>query len=249
MKILTKYINNLFFTKNAPTIFEKAYIDINNSKSYREYCKELHQVEFPCWNTLSINQKDFLEKELSKLNLNSLLDIGSGNGELTKYLCNKFNCQGTGIDFAQSPSNGKMVKFLKTEFLTEKLMKQYSALISIDSFYMINNYKKYLKKMLRHLEIDGTIIIIFSLTETSFENSKILKAIKSLKLNYSLTDFTQDDLIFWKASQELLDKYNDRFVDEDKFKLWNIKKKEADKNIQLHNSNNISRLGLVIRRG
>ncbi|GEM_PF-5205161 len=249
MKQLTKYINNLFFVQNAPTVFEKAYIDINKSKSYREYCKELHQFDFPCWNTLSITQKSFLETQLSKLKINSLLDIGSGNGEITKYLCHKYNCKGTGIDFAQSPSDSKKVKFIKTEFLKKKLEEKYSVIISIDSFYMINNYKKYLKKIMNLLESNGTVIIIFSLTMDSFENSKINKALNKLNLNYSITDFTQDDLAFWTKSEQLLDQYNDKFVDEGKFNLWNIKKKETDKNIQLHNSNNISRLALVINKG
>ncbi|WP_372652158.1 cyclopropane-fatty-acyl-phospholipid synthase family protein [Halobacteriovorax sp.] len=249
MKQITKFINNLFFVQNAPTIFEKAYVDINKSKSYREYCKELHQVDFPCWNTLSINQKSFLELELSKYKIKSLLDIGSGNGEMTKYLCSKYECQGTGIDFAQSPQGSNTIHFFKTEFLKKKLDQKYSAVVSIDSFYMINNYKKYLKKVMNHLESDGVAIIIFSLTMNTFENSKISKALHSLNLDYSITDFTKDDLDFWTTSQQLLDLFNEKFVDEGKFNLWNIKKKEADKNVQLHNSNNISRLGLIIRKG
>ncbi len=249
MKRFNKFINNLFFLKNAPEVFARTYMDINKSKSYKSYCQELHGVDFSCWNTLSVNQREFLEEELQRMKPSTLLDIGSGNGELTKYLSSKFQLTATGIDFSITPEKTKSTQFIRGKFLDHSFSSKYSTIILIDSFYMINNYKKYFKKLLSLLDSHGEIIIIFTLTMEEFENSKVLKAIKSLHLEYSLTDFTKDDFNFWKSSKDLLEKYNDLFVDEGYFNLWNIKNKEADKNVQLHNTCNTSRLALIIKRG
>lgn len=249
MKKLKKFFNNIYFTKNAPPVFEKVYGDINKSKSYKQYCKELHGVDFPCWNTLSKDQLSYLKESLDELELTSILDIGSGNGELTKYLAEKYNCSSLGIDFAQSPIEGKRSKFLKGIFQQENIRESFSVIISIDSFYMINSYKKYINSMINCLEKSGKVIVFFSLVDEEFDNSRLLKAIKSLDLKYKLKDFTCNDFKFWNDSLSLLDKYNQSFVDEGFFNLWNIKKKEADKNIQLHRSNNIKRLALILQRG
>ena len=249
MKRINKFINNIFFLKNAPKVFERNYLDINSSKSYQSYCKDLHQIDIPCWNTLSLKQRNFLEDQLAKSSPQRVLDIGSGNGVLLQYLAKKYNFSAIGIDFAISPKDTKSVTYLKGQFLEYQFDSKFDVIISIDSFYMINNYKKYFKKLLKLLHEKGRIIIHFTLTVESFEESKIRKALKSLSLKYELVNFTQDDEDFWNNSLELLDQYNESFVDEGYFKLWNIKKMEADKNIQLHNSNNTSRLALIVERG
>ncbi|WP_417336736.1 class I SAM-dependent methyltransferase [Halobacteriovorax marinus] len=249
MKAIKKYFNNLFFLKNAPPIFEKTYQSMNKSKAYRDYCEKVHGTSFSCWNTLSPLQLNFLEEYFETKRPKSFLDIGSGNGELTKYLSKKYSAKATGIDFATMPNSSKEVEFIRDQFLNTSFNKKYEFIISNDSFYMITSYKKYLRKCLSLLENNSHMIILFSLVNEKFDKSPLRKALDSLQLNYEIKDFTADDYEFWKKSQSILEQTNQAFVDESQFSLWNIKKKETDKNIQLHNSNNIQRLGLVIQRG
>lgn len=248
MNFISKFLNHLYFKKNAPSAFEKTYEDINNSKAYLNYCLKLHGTPFACLNTLSQNQLLKL-KEIMKHQAPSLfLDLGAGNGELTKFLVKEYNSCAHGIDFSYTPQSEKSVSFFKEDIETFKRNTKYDLIISVDSFYMIRNYRKFLQNLMSHLNDNKQCALFFTLVNNSFSSSPVKKTLDKLKLKYELIDYTEDDLEFWKHSKELLEQMNDEFVDENNFKLWNIKKKETDKNILLHQNQQTNRYLLIINK-
>ncbi|OUR99808.1 hypothetical protein A9Q84_01915 [Halobacteriovorax marinus] len=246
MNFISKFFNYSYFKKNAPSAFKKTYQDMENSKAYKKYCQELHGTDYRCLNTLSKKQYLKLKEIIKEQSPELLLDIGSGNGKLTSSLAREFNFKAHGIDFALCPSDEAGVTFSKDDIESFKRNETYDLIISIDSFYMIRNYRKFLKNLKNHLGENKKIILFFTLVNNSFNNSPIPKALAKLRLNYEITEFSEDDLQFWQKSRELLDEMNDEFVDENHFKLWNIKKKEADKNISLHSTQQTHRYLLII---
>jgi len=238
----------MYFKKNAPNAFEKTYKDIEKSKAYLKFCKKVHGTNFSCLNTLSQTQFLKLQEIIKEQKPNLLLDLGSGNGELTNFISKEFKTKAHGIDFSHAPNNSNQVAFIKGDIESYKRDDLYDLIISIDSFYMIKSHKKFLKNTIQHLRPKKLCALFFTLVNSSFNESPIRKALEKLQLDYEIIDYTQDDLEFWKKSRYLLDEMNDEFVDEGNFNLWNIKKKEADKNTLLHQNQETYRYLLIIHK-
>lgn len=248
MKLIKKFFNRKFFKQKAPNAFKKTYSSINKSNSYREYCKRVHKRDLRLLNTMSSQQLDLLEKSIKEIAPKTLLDIGCGNGELTQSLSDQYSLSSTGIDFSLTSRSSKNVKYSEEDHETFKIDKKFDLIISIDSFYMIGNYKKFIKNLISHLSENGKILIFLTLVDNSFQASKLNNVLSKLDVNFSFKDLTRDDLDFWKHSSLVLEEMNQAFVDEDHYSLWNIKNKEALKNLELHSRNRIQRILLEISK-
>jgi trans-aconitate methyltransferase len=241
MNFIRRHFNNKYFKQKGPSAFKKAYEAIAKSKTYTEYCEKVHGVDIKMLNTLSNDQLLLLEKKLESYNVNTMLDLGSGNGELTKYIANKYSIKTTGIDFSYSVSDVKGCAFKKFDTEDFKLDSKFDLILSVDSFYMIKDYKSFLKNLIEHLSPNGKILIFFTIVDETLERHQITKACNKLSLKMDITNLTESDSNFWELSAGVLEDLNQSFVDEDQFYLWGIKKKEADKNIALHRSGSTKR--------
>ena len=248
MKFIKKYFNRKFFKKNAPNAFSKTYQSIEKSKSFLKLCNIIHNRNLSILNTMSSYQLDLLEDRVGSMSAKNLLDIGCGNGELTTHLADKYSLQSVGIDFALEKKSSKRNQFLKQDHEDFKLDRKFDLILSIDSFYMINNIKNFMANLLLHLNDDGKVIIFMTLVDNEFQSSNLAKALNKLPIIFTIKDLTDDDLAFWNTSKATLEEMNQEFVDEDQFKLWNIKNKEALNNLELHKRNRIQRIFLEITK-
>jgi SAM-dependent methyltransferase len=248
MSFIKKFLNRKFFKDKAPKAFGNTYSSIHKSNSYLKYCDKVHKRELRLLNTMCSHQLERLEIFFEKYTPKTLLDIGCGNGELTQYLSDKFSTNSTGVDFSIKPTKTKNVEYEKLDHESFSIKRKFDFIISIDSFYMILNYKSFLKNLTEHLNPNGKIIIFLTLVDESFENSKLKKSLSKLKLQYKIEDLTKYDKTFWDISNQVLEEMNQDFVDENHFPLWNIKHKEVSKNLNLHSDKRIQRVLLEISK-
>lgn len=248
MKALKSFFNRRFFKQKAPAAFEKTYLSIKSSKTYLKYCLAVHGVGIRMLNTLSPLQFASLKDTIDTLQVKRILDLGSGNGELLTHLCEENLINAIGIDFSCRPKGNKSCSFIKEDHEEFKLDEKFDLILSIDSSYMIGNFKKYLKNIISHLSPNASFLLFITLTDINLEDSPLIKACNSLQVTTEVKDFTQDDYEFWKKSKEELDNLNQEFVDEGHFNLWNIKYQEVLTNLDLHKYNRINRYQITITK-
>ncbi len=199
-------------------------------------------------NTLSPIQLNSLNDIVKKSQAKKVLDLGSGNGELLVHICNENSIKGIGIDFSYLPPSNKFCSFIKSDHEDFNLNDKFDLILSIDSSYMIGDFKRYLKNIIDHLHPNASALFFMTFTDTSLESSPFIKACKKLKINPEIIDFTNNDYEFWQNSKKELDALNQEFVDEEHFNLWNIKYKEVLKNLELHQENRTKRYQILIRK-
>lgn len=241
MNFIKRHFNNKFFKQKGPSAFKKAYEAISKSKVYEQYCQRVHGQETKMLNTMALDQYQLLVERINELSPKTMLDLGCGNGELTKQISKELSIKSIGIDFSFMGKDVKGTQFKQIDTEHFKLEKKFDLILSVDSFYMIKNYKDFLKNLLLHLNPNGKVIILITILDEALEDHRLMSACKKLNLKVDKYDLTKSDRNFWISSKKVLEEMNQVFVDEDQFYLWGIKKKEADKNIALHDSNSSNR--------
>ncbi|MBN2351777.1 MAG: class I SAM-dependent methyltransferase [Spirochaetales bacterium] len=153
--------NNLFY--------DEFYSRALKSKAHSQFCEIVYQIDL-CQHGMA--DKKQLDLMLSYLHLDqssTVLDLGCGPGLITNYIYAKTGCKIVGID-----NSSHAIKYAKNKFETkdnkirfiEKDMQDlhfegdpFSAIISIDTHYFINDFLNWIPRYLTLLQKNGRFAI------------------------------------------------------------------------------------------
>jgi len=164
-----------------------------------------------------------LEDLIAKLNINPghhVLDLGCGVGVISEYISDITGCQVTGLDYSESAielakqrtaDKAERLNFVWGDMNDLSLAdKSFDIVISLDTFYWVDDLQDMLAKVVKCLKPGGQMGI-FMLDSGDFmlesgDSSKPLKAgetragkpLNSLDLKWQAYDYTEKNAEFWR---------------------------------------------------
>ena len=170
MNFIKRHFNNKFFKQKGPSAFKKAYEAISKSKVYEQYCQRVHGQETKMLNTMALDQYQLLVERINELSPKTMLDLGCGNGELTKQISKELSIKSIGIDFSFMGKDVKGTQFKQIDTEHFKLEKKFDLVIEQTFFCALqpNQRKDYVKKMAEVIKPGGKlagVLFDFPLTE------------------------------------------------------------------------------------
>lgn len=233
----------------GPDLFLKLYRQISKAESYKEYCRILYGDEFCTFNMLSRKQRLFFYSLLKEREGFVALELGHGPGGMAQKVSEYSTCKKLiALDYSGFiPSEFSK----KANFFRHNLNKlsieesQFDFIYCIDSFYHIKNHKKLLAKIVAALKEHGEFVLFH--TFSSFEEKDIfLELLRSYKVE--LTDFTRDDKEYWVENKKVLEAMKEKFLKDSILNVFNIRSKEIEKFLKLHEKNDLFRYCIQIKR-
>ncbi len=219
--------------------FDTYWNECSKSKSLERYLDKIYEYNLFMFNVLDSQQLDMVEKILKKGNIENLLDIGCGFGDISSYLSGKVGCSAHGVDLSQKVIEKATERHCSDDKLyftccdmnaidTIDSADKYDAIICIDSLYFAYDLPKSLRDFSKLLSKKGEVIILFShpvqdqmdkhLLE--YKNTALFKAISDLNIQCNVHDFTENSYNFWKRSESLLRGLQNSFEAEGMEWVW-----------------------------
>ena len=212
--------------------FDQGFIKHYKSKVFRKFCKDVHDVDFFLFSMINKYQIEVLEKEASFRQSDDVLDIGCGPGDLLEYLHDKYGFSSTGIDFAaktikmanERVAGKKNIVF--REFDIEELSEmreRFDKIIAVDSLYFSKNLPDVIKNISGLLKPAGKAYVFF----TNFEGKIADEYLNKLGIRYSKIDLTEQEIMHWKKTIEIAEKYKEEFEKEGSLGIYEGRMSEA----------------------
>jgi tocopherol O-methyltransferase len=131
---------------------------------------------------------DYLLRDVDKMNLKSICDIGCGYGETARYLSNKYNARVTGlsvsdkqIEFAKKSGHNVRINLIKGDWMMNNLPDEsFDLALSIESSEHMPDLKKFFSEAYRVLRPGGSLKVCAWLSKSrpkNWEYNYLLKPI------------------------------------------------------------------------
>ncbi len=138
------------------------------------------EIQPESYSESNVRQCKFAKQELSKLNFSGkekILDIGSGDGQISCYIAKKFipNGQLVGIDnsaemiaFASSRKTSPNVSYICANALDYRAFEKYNAIVSFSTLHWIEPYSKVLENIAHSLKPGGYALLCHGIETPPF---------------------------------------------------------------------------------
>lgn len=214
------------------------------SEVHASFCERIYGKDLSQHGLVNLEELELLVQFLKKENHQNILDIGCGNGRITKYLSEQCESNFLGIDMSsEGIRQGKKVAGSNIDFEVwnmndlVKLPNAFDAIITLDTLYYGANLKDIIQSMLQKLNKDGKIYAYFSqwIMDAEYSqnlegaNTNLAKALKDLKLEFKFTDLTDSGIKHWKDKLQALEEMKPLFEQEGKADLWNYRYGETSR--------------------
>lgn len=236
-QFIRNFVYKQKFNTKARDAFTNFYKFARESESFKNYCKHNHGIDCFMQNNVSKLQFKAITKNFEEGM--DIIDIGCGTGDLTKYIAKKYKLNVNGVDLVSS-------EFKQGNFeITSLGENRYDLAISFDGFYMLNDIKETLNKILKSLKPKGKFILTYT-TKSEFKKTKLAKALKDKK--FELQEFTKDDFEFNKNAQKYLESIEQDFIKEGNSSLYRTKYNEIKNNVLAHKDSKMRRYIVTISK-
>jgi len=205
----------------------------DESKAYARLCERLHGRNLLQMGMGSFDELDLLIDNMNFRQIDKVLDLGSGFGLVTEYLCDKTGADFTGIDnYEQDVAIAKRLERDNLRFsIADMTMLPFEAnsfdkIISLDSLYFVDNLYSTLDGILKLLKPNGLLGIFWSqpprtsIVSISPECSEIGMWADSRKLSYRAIDRVKEHEAFWLKSKQLFIDMEAEFKAEGMGEYW-----------------------------
>jgi len=220
----------------------KRYDDIlircTKSKAYSLFCEKVFGRNLIQFNASDMEQLDTMINSLQLQPDGLVLDMGCGLGKVAEYVVEKTDVKLVGIDFSEAAINWArehiQAKNEKLEFHIQNFNKlafppsTFDAIISIDTFYFVEDFDVMIKKLKQILKPGGQMGIFFAQIITEYdpkelleaENTKLAKALTRNDLEYEVTDFTDNIKKLWQREVTTAEELKEMFEQEGNLILY-----------------------------
>ncbi len=138
------------------------------------------EIQPEAYHESNVRQLKFAKQELNKLNFSDkekILDIGSGDGQISCYIAKEFipNGQLVGIDtsaemitFASSHKTSPNVSYICVNALDYRAPEEYNVIVSFSTLHWIEPYSKVLENIAQSLKPGGYALLCHGIETPPF---------------------------------------------------------------------------------
>ncbi len=220
----------------------KRYDDIllrcTKSEAYSLFCEKVFGKNLIQFNASDMEQLDTMLNYLQLHPDNLVLDMGCGLGKVAEYIAEQTGAKVVGIDFSEASINwAKEHLQARNENLDFQLQNfnrldfppsTFDAIISIDTFYFVEDFDVMLKKLKQVLKPGGQMGIFFAqiISENDpkelleAENTKLAKALTQNNFEYKVIDFTENIKNLWHRELAAAEELKEMFEKEGNLVLY-----------------------------
>ncbi len=214
--------------------YEDFYRLTAHSTAHAEFCERVFGRNLCQHGFADMRQLDALIAALRLQPGERVLDLGCGNGMIAEYIADCTGAHVTGIDFipaaieqaqARTASKADRLAFMVGDINALDLpLASLDAIISIDSIYFSDDYRRTLGEWKCALRPGGRMGIFFAHGRAGWigpdpfdpatlvpDRTPLADAFAANDLSYTVTDFTADDHRLALLRQQVLPKLRDRF--------------------------------------
>jgi len=189
-----------------------------------------------------------LSKLLEVLSLTEsdhVLDLGCGNGFITEFLQDQTRAFFEGIDISDeaieqactrtSKMNRRLTFSVGNMNQLSFYPQTFSATVSIDTLYYVDNLEETLKQLIPILKPEGQIGLFFTEWITNAEdragllpeNTSLGMLLKKRDLKFATIDLTEHEAEHWKRKVDALERLRPKFEKERNLRLYDYRYSEA----------------------
>ena len=205
----------------------------DKSLAYARLCERLHGRNLLQMGMGSFDELDLLIENMNFQQCDKVLDLGSGFGRVTEFLCDATGADFTGIDnFEQDVAIAKRLDRSNLRFSNADMTRlpfeaeSFDKIISLDSLYFVDNLYATLDGILKLLKPNGLLGIFWSqpprisMVNISPECTEVGMWANSRNLSYKAIDRIEEHKAFWKKSKQLFIDMEDDFKAEGMGEYW-----------------------------
>ena len=248
MNLIDKLVIKLFMT---PKTFSSYLLRADESNVFSKVANKAYGIDLGQFNMFTRDQLEALLKELNYKD--NVLDVGCGNGKISKYISNQVGCSIKGIDFAMDAIHKANEKYSDNNVSFEVrdirkldcIKEKYSKIISIDSLYFFPDLTPIFRSLIGLLSPGGKLILFFTCNLNYYgkDGFKLIeKSLSDLPVNINSIDFTEDAIEMWKKMKNELVKKKCDFIKEGNKPLYNLKYSEAKSFLRMAEIGKIKRI-------
>ena len=242
--------------------YEKFYNMANESKAFKDFCKEAYGEDFSQDGFSDLRQIDRIVRFIPEGEEVHILDVGCGNGKMLGYLQEKTNAYIHGFDYS-----GNAIGFAKKMFQDkaefrqgnigeiEYPSEQFDLVVSMDSMYFAPDMEKFVLQIMRWLKKEGVLFVgyqegdVMPKTDNA-ETTVLAKALEKNNIPYEVEDTTFETYELLKRKREAALLYQKEFEEEgnkDWFDLLMIQTDCVKDSFELF-AQNMARYIFVVRK-
>jgi 2-polyprenyl-3-methyl-5-hydroxy-6-metoxy-1,4-benzoquinol methylase len=224
------------------TGFEETFSSIINSSVFKKYSEMKLGLNIREYSMLIKKDIKELLTIIKSTSHNSIVDIGCGTGDLIEFISKNTRAMCTGIDLSS-----KIIEILNQKKrmnlvyavgdIEMGIEELFDIVICVDVLYFVENIEDALENLIHIINPDGICIIYYTDHHLLKNNEPIIERhLKSMKVEYSVSDITAHEEISWKSSLNAIEKFESEFTNEGLDELCETMKQEAieclEKNIE-----------------
>lgn len=208
------------------------------SVSYLDYCEEIYGHRMYLFNMMDTHQLNYVLKEISICNSDTVLDLGCGVGSILNNLVEKYRCNGIGIDQLNESTmktRSKFITYIKGDIdsLADYNLRP-NITLSIDSLYFSSNLDGLIKalkdnKSNRMYLFYSQYILDEAAKDRAIlhcDKTKLAVILQKNKLDYRVVEYSNNEYDLYINALKVLPKYKDALEQEGNGEIYDSKLRE-----------------------
>jgi cyclopropane fatty-acyl-phospholipid synthase-like methyltransferase len=232
--------NNVFY--------DEFYTRALKSKAHSRFCEIVYQIDLCQHGMADKQQLDLLLSYLYLDRSSTVLDLGCGPGLITNYIYTKTGCEIVGVDNSNhaieyAKKNRFESRLNKIRFIEKDMQdlhyegELFSAIISIDTHYFIDDFLNWIPKYLVLIKDTGQFAIFsdegmglkdFDETNTRVNDTIIGKYLTENGLAFKGVELYKENRDHWNTKYKTLLQMKQDFFNEGNEFLYNNRMGEAE---------------------
>jgi SAM-dependent methyltransferase len=225
--------------------YDNFYARARTSRAHSIFCERVYGKDLCQHGLADIFQLDRLLEFLNLSSNDRVLDAGCGNGLITEYLHDRTSAFFIGIDISEEAIRQAR---LRTESKSARLVfsvgnmnrldlspQSFSAVISIDTLYYVNELEETLRQMLLLLREKGQLGLFYTQWTNDGEeayrlapdSTDLASLLKKHGLEFRTLDLTLHEAEHWRRKVQVLDELKPEFEKEGSLDLYDYRYREA----------------------
>ncbi len=215
------------------------------SNAHALFCEMVYGKNLCQHGLADVFQLSKLLEVLSLTESDHVLDLGCGNGFITEFLQDQTQASFEGIDIsaeAIEQARTRTSKMNRRLTFSVGNMNQlnfnpqtFSAAVSIDTLYYVDNLEETLKQLLVILKPEGQMGLFFTEWINNVEdkasllpeNTSLAVLLKKYNLRFTTFDLTEHEAEHWRRKVNVLEQLRPEFEKEENLDLYNYRYSEA----------------------
>lgn len=198
--------------------YEDFYTMAEKSDAFKAFCKDAFGKDFSQDGFSDIKQIDMILQYIPQRENVHILDIGCGNGKMLGYLQKRTGAYIHGFDYSERAIETAQSLFSENAEFKEGIIgeidyseEEFDVVISMDTMYFAKDMFAFISQVKKWLKKDGVFFVGYQegevMPKTECASTTVLaKALEKNKLNYEVTDITEQtyDLLKKKRTSAIM---------------------------------------------